>query len=57
VSFLEGRTAPVKHEIGRRLLRHLREYYATANEISALQISVEIKDIQRPLYFKFPELV
>jgi len=57
VSFIEGRSMEVKGDLGRRMLRILCTYYGAVPENLKLQISVEIQDIPRPLYFKFPELI
>ena len=56
VSFLEGRSIELKGEIGRQILKVLKDYYSLAIKNYDLQISVEITDIPRPLYFKYPEL-
>ncbi|HSG80865.1 MAG TPA: 5-carboxymethyl-2-hydroxymuconate isomerase [Gemmatimonadota bacterium] len=56
VRFLEGRSDELKGEIGRALLEVLRETFAVEQEAQALQISVEICDIRRATYFKFPAL-
>lgn len=50
VRFLEGRPEALKQELGGRLLEALREAYAGARR--PLQITVEIGDIPRALYFK-----
>jgi 5-carboxymethyl-2-hydroxymuconate isomerase len=55
VRFLEGRTPELKQEIGLSILAILREYYATESEVGAPQVTVEIHDIERAAYFKFPE--
>ena len=56
VAFLEGRSLDLKRKLGARLLDILKKYYHCIETTLKLQISVEIKDIQRPLYFKFPAL-
>jgi 5-carboxymethyl-2-hydroxymuconate isomerase len=52
---LEGKTAAVKGELGRRLLEELRAAYA-GHDVE-IQVSVEIRDIVKDEYFKFPPLV
>ena len=54
VRFLEGRTLAVKGALGRALLKTLEAAYAPSIAEHALQITVEIQDIQRGTYFKFP---
>lgn len=53
VRFLEGRPPDAKQEIGRRMLALLRECYGTSPAAAGVQLTVEIRDIQRPTYFKF----
>lgn len=55
VRFLAGRTPALKKQIGQKILDVLCEYYAVQGEESAPQITVEIRDIDRAVYFKFPE--
>ena len=55
VRFLEGRAASVKQQIGRSLLAILRESFPLPGDIRDLQVTVEIRDIERGMYFKHPE--
>ena len=55
VRFLEGRSTEAKQEMGRRLLAILKECYADASQRHDLQITVEVRDIERAVYFKIPE--
>jgi 5-carboxymethyl-2-hydroxymuconate isomerase len=55
VRFLEGRPVPVKREIGKAILAVLRESFPPLPGIRDLQITVEIRDIRRAMYFKHPE--
>jgi 5-carboxymethyl-2-hydroxymuconate isomerase len=55
VRFLEGREIAIKQEIGRRLLSILKERFAAALKAHDVQITVEIRDIERSMYFKIPE--
>ncbi len=54
VCFLEGRSPEVKAAIGREMLQALAGHFAPALAALALQITVEICDIQRATYFKIP---
>ncbi|NNG17370.1 MAG: hypothetical protein HKM89_12900 [Gemmatimonadales bacterium] len=56
VRFLEGRSAGKKREIGLSLLELVRGCYAADVEASNVQITVEVRDIERAMYFKVPEL-
>jgi 5-carboxymethyl-2-hydroxymuconate isomerase len=56
VRFLEGRSDELKGELGRALLEVLRETFVVEGEAKGLQMSVEICDIRRAAYFKFPSL-
>ena len=55
VRFLEGRAASVKQQIGRSLLAILRESFTPSGDVRDLQVTVEIRDIERGMYFKHPE--
>jgi 5-carboxymethyl-2-hydroxymuconate isomerase len=55
IRFLEGRSVAVKQDIGRALLSVLREHFLAPNDVRDLQITVELGDIERSLYFKHPE--
>ncbi len=55
VRFLEGRPPGVKRAIGAGLLRVLQEFFRGDAERFDLQLTVEIRDIQREAYFKLPE--
>jgi 5-carboxymethyl-2-hydroxymuconate isomerase len=55
VRFLEGRAPDVKQVIGATILSVLLEYYVAGEEEFAPQITVEIRDIERAAYFKYPE--
>jgi 5-carboxymethyl-2-hydroxymuconate isomerase len=47
---LSGKTPATKTELGRRLLEELRQAYASGE--LAMQLSIEIRDIDRDAYFK-----
>ena len=54
VRLLEGRTADVRRSIGGELLDLLRRLFRADDGSSALQITVEIREIRKEDYFKFP---
>ncbi len=56
VCILEGRSLSVKQLMGKNLLESLGECYKPSLEALNLQITVEIKDLQKALYFKLPAL-
>jgi 5-carboxymethyl-2-hydroxymuconate isomerase len=53
VRFLAGRPAEVKRAVGEALLAALRQAYASGE--LPVQITVEISDIPKENYFKFPD--
>jgi len=55
VRFLEGRPPELKREIGSHILRLLREHVPAPPGIQDLQLTVEVRDIERQMYFKVPE--
>lgn len=55
VRFLEGRGSDLVRSIGSQLLALLEAGFADASARLDLQITVEIQDIERPRYFKFPD--
>jgi 5-carboxymethyl-2-hydroxymuconate isomerase len=55
VAILAGRPLEIRQEIGRRMLESLREAYAGGLADLALQITVEVRDMEKDLYFKIPE--
>ncbi len=55
IRFLEGRSLVVKQDIGRAILAVLRESFPAPPNVRDLQITVEVRDIQRSMYFKYPE--
>jgi 5-carboxymethyl-2-hydroxymuconate isomerase len=52
--FLEGRPPRVKHAVGLSALERLRSHFAAVPEEMNLQITVEIRDIEKATYFKHP---
>lgn len=52
VSFLEGRPDEVRRRVGEALLDRLVSAYRA--EERALQVTVEVRDIERRGYFKYP---
>lgn len=55
IRFLEGRSPEVKQNIGQEALAVLLEWFHEALDKLELQITVEVRDIQRSFYFKYPE--
>lgn len=55
VALLEGRSDEVKSELGNEILEYLKSAYGTAIKQTDLQITVEIRDIPKRYYFKFPD--
>jgi len=54
-AILAGRPLETREELGRRMLDVLRATYAQPLEELDLQITVEVRDMQKELYFKIPE--
>lgn len=52
VAFLEGRSWELKRKIGEQLLQVLLDVYTSVDP--SIQITVEVRDIQRKSYFKYP---
>jgi 5-carboxymethyl-2-hydroxymuconate isomerase len=55
VRFLAGRPLDVKQEVGQQCLSLLRAYFEPSLAALELQITVEVRDVQRQTYFKIPE--
>ena len=55
VAILAGRPLETREEIGRRMLEVLRGTYAQPLDDLDLQVTVEVRDMQKDLYFKIPE--
>lgn len=55
VRFLDGRPLEVKQEVGQQCLSLLEAYFEPSPTELALQITVEVRDIQRATYFKIPQ--
>lgn len=55
IRIIEGRTPAVKQAIGERCLKILKQLYSASIAVMALQITVEVDDLQREFYFKHPE--
>jgi len=55
VRFLEGRSTAVKGEIGTRMLAILQaSFRGEGLDAGGVQFTVEIRDIERAAYFKYP---
>ena len=55
VRLIEGRAIELKQTIGNHLLNVLKIEYQEVMQRRDLQITVEIRDIKRNEYFKYPE--
>jgi 5-carboxymethyl-2-hydroxymuconate isomerase len=55
VAFLAGRSNETKQKVGNACLAQLKQFYEKSMARLDLQITVEIADIQRENYFKYPE--
>ena len=55
VAILAGRPLETREKIGRHMLEALRAAYARPLDELDLQITVEVRDLQKDLYFKIPE--
>lgn len=55
VRFMDGRSHALKQAVGAALRDVLLQYYNEALEKLELQVTVEIRDIDHELYFKYPE--
>lgn len=54
VRFLSGRTSEMKRTLGLVFLDILKDWFADSSTTLDLQITVEIHDIDRETYFKYP---
>ena len=55
VKILEGRTAEIKSEMGKSLLQILKHKFKESISSLDLQITIEIIDILKNCYYKYPE--
>ena len=55
VRFLAGRPLEVKQDVGQRCLRLLEAYFEPSRAALELQITVEVRDVERQTYFKIPK--
>lgn len=55
VRFMEGRTGAIKSRIGKALLELLKSRFTMDPEDKKVQITVEVRDIQKKEYFKHPD--
>lgn len=54
IALLEGRSEKLKRELGESMLSHLQSLLVPLNPEKDLQITVEIRDMIRNDYFKYP---
>lgn len=55
ILLLQGRTLEVRQKIGNEILAWLKRFYPKSIAQLNMQITVKVDDINRDLYFKFPE--
>ena len=55
IRFVEGRSRAVKQALGAQCLALLQQVYGASIGEKDLQITVEVDDIIRDFYFKYPE--
>lgn len=55
IRFLAGRSGEVKTRVGNECLAILKQFYEKSLARLDLQVTVEVCDIQREAYFKYPE--
>ena len=55
ISFIAGRSDEVKQNVGEACLDCLKQFYEKSMEKLDLQLTVELIDIRREDYFKYPE--
>ena len=55
IRFLEGRSDEIKRAIGEETRDTLMTWFQASVDTLDLQITVEVRDIERSFYFKFPE--
>lgn len=54
IRLAEGRTLLVKKDLGEKMLEILRLHFSNSLKDFHLQITVEVKEFQKNLYFKIP---
>ncbi len=54
IRFIEGRTDEVREAIGKESLALLLDFFKSSVDSSRMQITVEVEDIKRNNYFKYP---
>jgi 5-carboxymethyl-2-hydroxymuconate isomerase len=55
VHLFEGKPAEIKKRIGQQFMEIIRDYFSTTLTEKDIQITVEIKEIKKELYFKYPD--
>ena len=54
IKILEGRSYQIKSELGNLTLKLLEKYFSEVKKDFDLQITIELIDIEKNSYFKFP---
>ncbi len=55
IDLLEGRDSETKKKLSESVLEILKSFYLKDGNTDNLQLTVEIKEIQRDFYYKYPE--
>jgi len=55
IRILEGRNEDLKKELGNQLLALLKKFFPMQDPANELQITIEIHDIKKEMYFKHPD--
>lgn len=55
IRFIEGRSDEAKQKLGTESMNQLKQFFDKSIARLDLQITVEVDDIRRDSYFKFPE--
>lgn len=54
IRFLDGRSSEVKQAVGEAALELIERWFQNAINELEIQITVEVRDIERSFYFKYP---
>jgi 5-carboxymethyl-2-hydroxymuconate isomerase len=55
VKFLEGRSMDIKSKIGKQIMEIIKRHFIDNLQNKDFQLTVEILDIQKTSYFKYPK--
>jgi 5-carboxymethyl-2-hydroxymuconate isomerase len=54
IRFIEGRSEDIRESVGQQCLELLKEFFNKSIKVREIQITVEVADIRRQGYTKFP---